>query len=201
MVNRDITHTSPKRKGKTQELSCLPKLPQLRHWFLILNLIPADSQIIHLFVKASHVIYVHVDSRCAWQENHFSAGKVLWKDLKTSTPASMGICPAAVFATSRTADSSFISVSYLMSILIFILTHNLTLTFIQADLGAIMGFPVGPTGKEAAFNGGDLGWEDPLEKGMATHPSILAWRIPWAVQSMGSQRVRHDWLFLSFTVC
>ena len=37
-----------------------------------------------------------------------------------------------------------------------------------------------------------LGWEDPLEKGMATHSSILAWRIPWAeepgkLQSMGSQ--------------
>ena len=37
-----------------------------------------------------------------------------------------------------------------------------------------------------------LGWEDPLEKGMATHSSILAWRIPWTVQSMGSPRVRHD---------
>ena len=42
-----------------------------------------------------------------------------------------------------------------------------------------------------------LGWEDPLEKGMATHSSILAWRIPWTegtgrLQSMGSQRVRHD---------
>ena len=37
-----------------------------------------------------------------------------------------------------------------------------------------------------------LGWEDPLGKGMATHASILAWRIPWTVQSMGSQRVRHD---------
>ena len=34
-----------------------------------------------------------------------------------------------------------------------------------------------------------LGWEDPLEKGTATHSSILAWRIPWTVQSMGSQRV------------
>ena len=34
-----------------------------------------------------------------------------------------------------------------------------------------------------------LGWEDPLEKGKATHPSILAWRIPWTIQSMGSQRV------------
>ena len=42
-----------------------------------------------------------------------------------------------------------------------------------------------------------LGWEDPLEEGMATHSSILAWRIPWTeepggLQSMGSQRVRYD---------
>ena len=37
-----------------------------------------------------------------------------------------------------------------------------------------------------------LGWEDPLEKGKATHSSILAWRMPWAVWSMGSQRVGHD---------
>ena len=38
-----------------------------------------------------------------------------------------------------------------------------------------------------------LGWEDPLEKGTATHSSVLAWRTPWAVQAMGSQRVGHDW--------
>ena len=43
-----------------------------------------------------------------------------------------------------------------------------------------------------------LGWEDPLEKEMATHSSIVAWRIPWTeepggLQSTGSQRVRHDW--------
>ena len=42
-----------------------------------------------------------------------------------------------------------------------------------------------------------LGQEDPLEKEMATHSSILAWRIPWTeepgrVQSTGSQRIRHD---------
>ena len=42
-----------------------------------------------------------------------------------------------------------------------------------------------------------LGWEDPLEKGMATHSSILAWRIQWTeepdrLQSMGSQRVGYD---------
>ena len=37
-----------------------------------------------------------------------------------------------------------------------------------------------------------LVWEDPLEKGMAPHSSILAWRIPWTLQSMGSQRVKQD---------
>ena len=42
-----------------------------------------------------------------------------------------------------------------------------------------------------------LGWEDPLEKEMATHSSILAWKIPWTeepggLQSMGLQRVQHD---------
>ena len=37
-----------------------------------------------------------------------------------------------------------------------------------------------------------LGWEDLLEKGTATHSNILARRIPWTVQSMGLQRVRHD---------
>ena len=36
-----------------------------------------------------------------------------------------------------------------------------------------------------------LGWEDSLEKGKATHSSILAWRIPWT-KSMGLQRVGHD---------
>ena len=37
-----------------------------------------------------------------------------------------------------------------------------------------------------------LGWEDRLVKGVATHSNILAWRIPWTVWPMGSQRVRHD---------
>ena len=35
-----------------------------------------------------------------------------------------------------------------------------------------------------------LGWEDPLEKGTVTHSTILAWRIPWTIYSMGSQRVQ-----------
>ena len=49
-----------------------------------------------------------------------------------------------------------------------------------------------------------LGWEDPLEKGMATHSSILAWRSPWTeepggLQSLGLQRVRHDRVTNTFT--
>ena len=62
----------------------------------------------------------------------------------------------------------------------------------------------GSDGKASACNAGDPGsildGEDPLEKQMATHSSILAWRIPWTEepgrkQSMGSQRVRHDFTF------
>ena len=49
-----------------------------------------------------------------------------------------------------------------------------------------------------------LGQEDNLEKGMATDSSILAWRIPWieepgSLQSMGSQRIGHDWVTNTFT--
>ena len=49
-----------------------------------------------------------------------------------------------------------------------------------------------------------LGREDPLEEGMATHSSILAWRIPWTkehgrLQSMGSQRAGHDCATFTFT--
>ena len=50
-----------------------------------------------------------------------------------------------------------------------------------------------------------LGWEDPLEKGMATHATIIAWRIPWIeepgrLQSMELQRVGHDWATIFFIV-
>ena len=49
-----------------------------------------------------------------------------------------------------------------------------------------------------------LGWEDPLEKEMATHSSILAWRTPWTeepggLQSVVLQRIRHDWNDLAHT--
>ena len=50
-----------------------------------------------------------------------------------------------------------------------------------------------------------LGWEDPLEKEMTTHSSILAWKIPWTeepsrLQSMGSQRVGHDSVTNTFII-
>ena len=51
-----------------------------------------------------------------------------------------------------------------------------------------------------------LGWKDPLEKGMATHSSILAWRIPWTeepgrLQAIGSPRVGHDWATNALPLC
>ena len=51
-----------------------------------------------------------------------------------------------------------------------------------------------------------LGWKDPLEKGMATHSSILAWRIPWTeepgkLQAIGSQRVGYDWGTNALPLC
>ena len=53
---------------------------------------------------------------------------------------------------------------------------------------------VGSDGKESACNAGDLvrslGWEDSLEKGKATHSSILAWRIPWTVHAVAKSQTR-----------
>ena len=70
------------------------------------------------------------------------------------------------------------------------------------------GFPGGSAVKNPPANKGDavrsLGHEHPLEKEMATHSSILAWRIPWrerpgGLLSMGSQRVRHEGATNTFT--
>ena len=44
-----------------------------------------------------------------------------------------------------------------------------------------------------------LGWEDPLEKEKVTRSSVLAWRIPWTIQSMGSLRVGRNWVTFTFT--
>ena len=81
------------------------------------------------------------------------------------------------------------------------LVSPVNLSFLTLPLG----FPGGVCGKEPSCQcwigkeneGLILRWEDPLEEGMATHFSILAWRIPWTeepggLQSIGSQRVGHD---------
>ena len=71
----------------------------------------------------------------------------------------------------------------------------------MSQLYIYMGFPGSSAGKESAAVQetpvGFLGQEDPLEEEMATHSSILAWKIPWTeepgrLQSMESQRVGHD---------
>ena len=71
-----------------------------------------------------------------------------------------------------------------------------------------LGFLGGSDDKASACNMGDLGsipvWEDPLEKEMATHSSTFAWKIPWAeepgrLQSIGSQRVKHNGSILACT--
>ena len=68
--------------------------------------------------------------------------------------------------------------------------------------GVIRGHPGGSDSKEFTCNAGDLGlipgWEDSLEKGTATHSSVLAWRTPWTeepdgLQSVRSQIARQDW--------
>ena len=67
-----------------------------------------------------------------------------------------------------------------------------------------LGFPGGSAGKESVCSVGDLGAIPGLgrflEKGKATHSSILAWRIPWTVKSMGSQGVGQDWVTFTFTL-
>ena len=63
-------------------------------------------------------------------------------------------------------------------------------------------FPGSSNIKESICNSGDLGWEDPLEKGMAIPSSILAWRIPMdgGYKSMGSQRVSYNRVIFTFTL-
>ena len=92
---------------------------------------------------------------------------------------------------------------------ILILTYKTLLPTVLLLLHNCIGCPGDSDSKESSHNGETtvwtLSWEDPLEKGMATHSSILAWKIPWTdelgrLQSMGSQRVGHDW-GLTLTHC
>ena len=97
-----------------------------------------------------------------------------------------------VFHTVSFIRNPFVLISY------FVIQ---TITFLIFCFFGYTGFPSDSCGKESACNAGDLGlfpgWEDPLEKEMATHSSILAQSIPWTeepgrLQSIGSQRIGHD---------
>ena len=79
---------------------------------------------------------------------------------------------------------------------------------IELDICLYMGFPRGSDSKELPAmqktRVWSLGRKDPIAKGMTTHSSILASRIPWTeesggLQSMGSQRVRRDWVTNTFS--
>ena len=77
-----------------------------------------------------------------------------------------------------------------------IITHQLVLTMLKKGTSLVaQRLKHLPALRETQVR--PLGWEDPLKKEMATHSSILAWRIPWMeepgrLQSTGSQRVGHD---------
>ena len=84
---------------------------------------------------------------------------------------------------------------------VYIYTHTYTYAYIWASLVAQTVNNL-PAMRETRVR--SLSWKDPLEKEMATHFSILAWRISWTedpgwLQSMGSQRVGHDWVTNIFT--
>ena len=80
--------------------------------------------------------------------------------------------------------------------------YTVTAWFALESTTLILGFPEGSMVKKKKIHllmqetqetwVQSLGWEDPLEKGKATHSSILAWRIPWTLQSMVLQKVGHD---------
>ena len=84
--------------------------------------------------------------------------------------------------------------------LIFLFFPDFCPTWVLCSI-YMMSFPGGSEGKESACNAADsqsLDWEDPLEEEIATHSSILVWKIRWTedpggLQSIGSQRVGHDW--------
>ena len=83
---------------------------------------------------------------------------------------------------------------------LFPLNYNLFFFFSSWDFPGVSGGKNYPAMQKTQIR--SLSWEDPLEKGMATHSSILAWEVPWKpgrLQSMGLQRDRHNLVINTFT--
>ena len=91
-----------------------------------------------------------------------------------------------------------VSLNYLLwiKVILLLLSFNPPASFIWASLMSQMVKNLPAIWETWVLS---VGWEDPLEKGPATRSSILAWRIPRTVKSMGSQRVRHGWVTFTFT--
>ena len=74
------------------------------------------------------------------------------------------------------------------------MTHGNFLVVHCLWLCTFTGFPGGSDGKPSACNAGDLGWEDPLEKEVATHSSTLAWKTPWTEVGYSPWGRKEPWL-------
>ena len=131
-----------------------------------------------------HLIYSCPSFRI--QLSHHS----LWESLNLQLLLTWSVSPLCSFSVPRIFSiCNYYSFNYTCIYLILCL-------LLQASLVAQMLKDM-PAAQETWV--WSLGWEDPLGKEMATCFSILAWRIPWTeepggLQSMGSQRVEHDWM-------
>ena len=130
-----------------------------------------------------------------------------WKKLKEEKKATVYLASRISQALNRTLLSQWIERNKLVSKInsgVFLKGGLATPVTLRQE-AFLQGFPRGSDGKESACNAGDclqcsipeLG--KPLEKGMATYSSILAWRTPWTedpcrLQSMGSPSAGHDWV-------
>ena len=115
-----------------------------------------------------------------------------WASLPSSTPSH----PSGWSSLHPIANSHWLSILHMVNVYVSMLLFQLFHPFLP------LRFPGGLHGKTSTLSkdvlGLILGREDPLEKEMATHSTTLACKIPWAeepgrLQSMGSQRVGHDW--------
>ena len=79
--------------------------------------------------------------------------------------------------------TKYVDIIFLSIIHIFEGSYSLFYCYmvVRGTTPVLLGFPCVSAGKESSYNVGDLGWEDNLQKGKATHSSILSWRISWTV--------------------
>ena len=155
---------------------------------------------IHSYVDGS-LGCIHI-SECPSHLNVFSYLLHSFKIIKQIKHTQRGIAHHVPLSGSHLLSSS-LKVVTTMNLVVF---HHACWLFLQLNIFIgnnilLWGFPRGSDGKESACSARDLGlipgWEWSLEKGMMTHSSIHAWRIPWTekpggLQSMRLQRVRYD---------